>query len=191
MRGELREGELLQAEMEHAGDRPGPVHRRGGDPLDDRADVVPGQLGIPQLVLQHLPRGLPVIPPSLGLGEPGLDQLIDLRVQGLPGGHGPQVEQVAGPAGPFLGVPDLLGGGQVFRLALHDAGEHGFRGGLPVRLLPGRRGLAGDYVRGVRFPAPGHADVQGLPGQGAGDEEVRGVTVRPWATWTLPPGVWR
>ena len=101
--------------MKDAGDRPGAVHRGGGDPLDDLADVVPGELGIPQRVLQHLPRVLPVVPPSLGLGEPGLDPLIDVRVQGLPGGRGPQVEQVAGSPGPFLGLPDLLGGGQVVR----------------------------------------------------------------------------
>ena len=79
-------------------------------------------------------------------------------------GGGPQVEQVAGPAGPFLGLADLLGGGQVVGVALQDAGEHGFGGGLLVGLVPGRGGLAGDHVRGVGLPAAGHADVQGLAG---------------------------
>ncbi len=67
------------------------------------------------------------------------------------------MEQVAGSAGPFLGVADVLSGGQVVGVALHDVGEDGFGGGLLVRLTPGRRGLAGDHVRGVRFPAPGQA----------------------------------
>ena len=70
---------------------------------------------------------------------------------------------------------DLLGGGQVAGVALQDTGEHGFRGGLLVRLMSGRCGLAGDHVRGVGLAASGHADVQGLPGQRFGDEEVGGV----------------
>jgi hypothetical protein len=170
-------GELqaLEAVVQDAGDRPGAIHRGGGDPLDDLADVVPGELGIPELVLQDLPRVLPLVPPGFGFGKPGCDLLVDVRVQGLPGGRGPQVEEVAGSPGPFLGLPDLLGGGQVFRLALHDAGEHGFGGGLLVGLPPGRGGLASDHVRGVGFPASGHADVQSLPGQGVRDEEVGGV----------------
>ena len=99
------------------------------------------------------------------LGEPGLDLLVDVGVQGLPDGGGPQGEQVAGSAGPVLGLADLLGGGQVAVVAAHDAGEDGFGGGLLVGLVPGWRGVAGDDVGGVGLAAAGHADVQGLPGQ--------------------------
>jgi len=118
---------------------------------------------------------LAVVPPGFGFGEPGLDLLVDVRVQGLLDDGGPQGEQVPGAADPFLGLADLLGGGQVAGVALHRGGEHGFGGGLLVGLLPRGCGLAGDHVRGVRHPASGHADVQGLPGQGFGDEEVGGV----------------
>ena len=79
-----------------------------------------------------------LVAPGFGFGEPGCDLLVDVRVQGLPGGGGPQVEQVAGSSGQFLGVPDLPGGGQVVRVALQDAGEDGFGGGLPVGLVSGR-----------------------------------------------------
>ena len=71
------------------------------------------------------------------------------------------------PPAQFLGLADLLGGGQVAVVALQDAGEDGFGGGLLVGLVAGRGGLAGDDVRGVGLAAAGHADVQGLPGQGA------------------------
>ena len=96
-------------------------------------------------------------------------------VQGLPDGGGPQGEQVAGSAGPVLGLADLLGGGQVAVVAAHDAGEDRFGGGLLVGLVAGRRGVAGDDVGGVGLAAAGHADVQGLPGQRVGDQEVGGV----------------
>ena len=122
-----------------------------------------------------LPGVLALVPPGFGFGEPGFDLLVDVRVQGLPDGGGPQGEQVAGSAGPVLGLADLLGGGQVAVVALQDAGEHGFGGGLLVGLVAGRRGVAGDDVGGVGLAAAGHADVQGLPGQRLGDEEVGGV----------------
>ena len=96
-------------------------------------------------------------------------------MQGLPDGGGPQGEQVAGSAGLVLGLADLLGGGQVAVVAAHDAGEDGFGGGLLVGLVPGWGGVAGDDVGGVGLAAAGHADVQGLPGQGVGDQEVGGV----------------
>ena len=172
---ELGQAEALQAAVQDAGDGPGAVHRRGGDLVDQRADVVPGELGGAEPLLQGLAGVLALVPPGFGFGEPGLDLLVDLRVQGLPDGGGPQVEQVAGSAGPFLGLADLLGGGQVAGVAVHDAGEHGFGGGLLVGLLAGRGGVAGDDVRGVGLAAAGHADVQGLPGQGVGDQEVGGV----------------
>ena len=98
-----------------------------------------------------------------------------MRVEGLPDGGGPQGEQVAGSAGPVLGLADLLGGGQVAVVAAHDAGEDGFRGGLLVGRVAGWCGAAGDDVGGVGLAAAGHADVQGLPGQRVGDQEVGGV----------------
>ena len=89
------------------------VHRRGGDLVDEGADVVPGELGGAELLLEDLAGVLALVPPGFGFGEPGLDLLVDVRVQGLPDGGGPQGEQVAGSAGPVLGLADLLGGGQV------------------------------------------------------------------------------
>ena len=79
------------------------------------------------------------------------------------------------PRGPVLGLADLLGGGQVAVVAAHDAGEDRFGGGLLVGLVAGWGGGAGDDVGGVGLAAAGHADVQGLPGQGVGDQEVGGV----------------
>ena len=172
---QVGQGEPLQAVVQDAGDGPGPVHRRGGDLVDEGADVVPGELGGAEPLVQGLAGVLAVVPPGFGFGEPGLDLLVDVRVQGLPDGGGPQVEQVPGSAGPVLGLADLLGGGQVAVVALQDAGEDGFGGGLLVGLVPGWCGLAGDHVRGVGLAAAGHADVQGLPGQRVGDEEVGGV----------------
>jgi hypothetical protein len=55
---------------------------------------------------------------------------------------------VTGSSGPVLSLADLPGGREVVGVALQDIGEHGFGGGLLVWLLPGRRGLAGDDVRG-------------------------------------------
>jgi hypothetical protein len=127
----------LQPPVQHAGDRPGAVHRRGGDLPYDHGDVVPGELRGAEPLLEGAARVFALVPPGLGFGEPGCDLLVDVWVQGLPGGGGPQVEQVAGSPGPFLGVPDLLGGGQVSGVALHDAGEHG----LLVKLQVGRVGL--------------------------------------------------
>ena len=109
------------------------------------------------------------------VGEVGLDLLVDVRSEGLADGGGPQGEQVAGAAGPVLGLADLLGGRQVAVVALDDPGQDGLRGGLLVRLVAGRGGRAGDDVGGVGFPASGHADVQGLPGQRLGDQQVGGV----------------
>jgi hypothetical protein len=82
---------------------------------------------------------------------------------------------VPGSAGLVLGLADLLGGGQVAVVALQDAGEDGFGGGLLAGLVTRWGGGAGDDVRGVGLAAAGHADVQGLPGQGLGDQEVGGV----------------
>ena len=83
-----RELEALEAVVQDAGDGPGAVHRGGGDPVDDRADVVSGELGIPQRVLQHRPRGFPFVSPGFGVGEPGLDLLVDLGIEGLADGGG-------------------------------------------------------------------------------------------------------
>ena len=47
--------------------------------------------------------------------------------------------------------------------------------GLLVGLAAGRGGLASDHVRGAGLLTSGQADVQGLPGQLPGDQEVGGV----------------
>jgi hypothetical protein len=135
MPGQLREGEPPQAAVQHAGDGPGPVHRRGGDLVDQRADVVPGELGDSEPLVQGCAGVLAVVPPGFRFGEPGLNLLVDVRVQGLPDGAGPQGEQVPGPARAVLGLADLLGGGQVAAVALQNPGENGFGGGLLVGLV--------------------------------------------------------
>jgi hypothetical protein len=92
------QGEPLETAVQHAGDGFGTIHRRGGDPVDEGIDVVPGELGRAQLVLQRPPGVLLLVPPRLGVGEPGPDPLVDLPVLGLPDGSSPEVEQVAGSA---------------------------------------------------------------------------------------------
>ena len=42
---QVGQGEPLEAAVKHAGDGPGAVHRRGGDPVDEGIDVVAGELG--------------------------------------------------------------------------------------------------------------------------------------------------
>ena len=135
----------------------------------------PARLGGAQRGVEGFAGVFPLVPPCFGLGEPGGDLLVDLGVHGGPDGGGPEVEQVPGSAGPFLGLPDGLGGRQLAGVAFHDVLEHGFGGGLLVGLLAGRCGVAGDDVGGVGFAAAAHADVQGLPGEGVGDQEVGGV----------------
>ena len=152
-----------------------PVHRRGGDLVDDGADVVPGELGGAEPLLEDWAGVFPVVPPGFGFGEPGFDVLIDLRVQRRPDRGRPQGEQVAGSAGPVLGVADLLGGRQVRIVAAHDGLDHRFGGRLLIGRMAGWRGVPGDDVGGVGLPAPGQPDVQGPAGQGAGDQQVGGV----------------
>jgi hypothetical protein len=182
-----REMEALQAAVQDAGDRPGAGHRGGGDLVDELADVVPGELDIAQLALQYRPGGFPLVPPGFGFGEPGRDLLVDVREQGLPGGGGPQVERVAGSGDPVLGVAELPSDGQVTGLAVQDAGEDGFGRGLLVRLVPGRGGRAGDHVRGVGFPARVMATYRARQNKDTVTSRWAVSTVRPWATWTLPP----
>ena len=93
--------------MQGAGDRPCAVHRGGRDPVDDRADVMPRHLSLPQRMLQHRPGGFPLVSPGFRVGQPGRDLLIDGRVQGLPDGGGPQLEQVPGSPGPVLRLADV------------------------------------------------------------------------------------
>jgi hypothetical protein len=165
--------------VQDAGDGLGTIHGRGGDLADERADVVPGELGGAEPLVQGLAGGLTLVPPGFGFCEPDGDLLVDAGVEGLPDGGGPQGEQVPGPAGLVLGLADLLGGGQGAVVAAHDIGEDRFGGGLLVGLVPGWRGVAGDDVGGVGLATAGHADVQSLPGQGLGDQEVGGADGAP------------
>ena len=86
--GQPREGELLQAVVQHAGDGPGLMHRRGGDPVDEGADVVSGDLRGAEPLLEGLAGVIALVPAGFGFGEPGFDPLVDLRVQGMPGSGG-------------------------------------------------------------------------------------------------------
>jgi len=142
--GKPRQSDELQAAVQDAGDGPGPLHRRSGDLAEDGGDVVPGELGSVELLLEGVAGVLAPVPPGFGLGEPGHDLLVDVQVQRLPDGGGPQCEQVPGAAGPVLSLTDLLGGGQVSVVAAHDTGEDGFGGDLLVGLVSGWCGLTGD-----------------------------------------------
>ena len=82
---QVRQGELLQAVVQDAGDGPGAVHRRGGDLVDQGADVVAGELGGAEPLVQGLAGVLAVVPPGFGFGEPGLDLLVDVRSAGSAG----------------------------------------------------------------------------------------------------------
>ena len=96
--------------MEDAGDGPGTVEGRGGDLADDSVEVVSGEVGGAERCMECFAGVFPLVPPRFGFGEPGGDLLVDLGVDGRADGGGPQVEQVPGSAGPFLGLPDGLGG---------------------------------------------------------------------------------
>ena len=149
-------------------------------------DVVAGELGGAELLVEGLAGGLALVPPGFGFGEPGGDLLVDAGVERLADGGGPQGEQVAGSAGPVLGLADLLGGGQVAVVAAHDAGEDGFGGGLLVGLV------AGGAVLPVMTWAVLAWRPRVMPTYSAcrDSESVTRrwavSTVRPWATWTLP-----
>ena len=109
MSGELRQGQALQAAVQDAGDGPGLIHRRGGDLADEHADVVSGELGGAELLLEGLAGVLALVPPGFCFGKPGCDLLVDVGVEGLLDGGGPQGEQVTGSAGP---AARRLGGGR-------------------------------------------------------------------------------
>ena len=122
--GGMGQGLALQAAVQDA-DGLGAVHRRGGDLADQGGDVVPGELGAPEPLMQGLARVLAVVPPSFGVGEPGLDLLVDVGWQSLPDCGGPQGEQVA------VWRTGLGLGGSAWRRTGrrhrgHDAGEDGF-----------------------------------------------------------------
>jgi hypothetical protein len=146
---EVGQLQLLEAAVQDAGDGSGAVQGRGGDLVDDGADVVPGELGGAELLLEDGAGVFPVVSPGFGFGELGSDLVVDLREQGLPDRGGPQGEQVTGSPGRVLGVADLLGGGQVRIVPLQDGLDHRFRGGMLVGRMAGWRGLAGDDVGGV------------------------------------------
>ncbi len=88
--------QLLEAAVQDAGDGPGAVQWGGGDLPDDGVDVVPGELGGAEPLLEDWAGVFPLIPPGFGSGEAGFDLLIEARVQRLPDRGGPQGEQVAG-----------------------------------------------------------------------------------------------
>ena len=63
---QVGQGEALQAVVQDAGDGPGAVHRRGGDLVDEGADVVAGELGGAEPLVQGLAGVLAVVPPGFG-----------------------------------------------------------------------------------------------------------------------------
>jgi hypothetical protein len=131
---QVEKGEPLQAVAGDAGDVPGPVHRRGGDLVDQGIDVVPGELRGAEPLVQGRAGVLAVVPPGFGFGEPGLDLLVDAGVQGLLDGGGPQGEQVPGSAGPFprLTLPEAF----TVRSTSITAPDAGGSGGGPAGRAP-------------------------------------------------------
>jgi hypothetical protein len=97
----------MQAAVQDTRDRPGPVHRRGGDLVDEGAGIMPGELGGAEPLAQGRARVLAFVTPGFGFGEPGLDLLVDARIQGMFDGGGPQAEQVPGSADPVLGLAEV------------------------------------------------------------------------------------
>jgi hypothetical protein len=98
---------------------------------------VTAELGGAELLLEDFAGVLTIVAPDFGIGEPGFDLLVDVGVEGLADGGGPQGEQVAGAAGPVLGLADLFGGGQIGVVALDNADEDGFGGGLLAGFVAG------------------------------------------------------
>ena len=74
---QVGQDEALQAVVQDGGDGPGAVHRGGGEAVDEGAEVVSGELGGAEPLVQGLAGVLAVVPPGFGLGEPGLDLLVD------------------------------------------------------------------------------------------------------------------
>jgi hypothetical protein len=70
----------VEAAVQDGGDGPGAVQRRGGDLVDDGADVVPGELGGAQPLVEHWTGVFALIPPRFGFAEARLYLLVDLRV---------------------------------------------------------------------------------------------------------------
>ena len=129
------EVEALEASVEDAGDGPCAVEGGAGDLGNDGAEVVSGEAGGAQCRVEGRAGVFLLVACGLVRGECRGDVLVDLGVDGGPDGGGPQAEEVPGAAGPFLGLPDGLGGRQLAGVAVHDVLEHGFRGGLLVGLL--------------------------------------------------------
>jgi hypothetical protein len=75
--GQLREGKLLQTVVQDAGDGPGSVRRRSGDLVDQRGDVVPGELRGAQPLLQGL-AGVLTLVPALDPARSSYHSSIDL-----------------------------------------------------------------------------------------------------------------
>ena len=86
------------------------------------------ELGGAELLLEDFAGVLTIVAPDFGIGEPGFDLLVDVGVEGLAD---------AGAAGPVLGLADLFGGGQIGVVALDNADEDGFGGGLLAGFVAG------------------------------------------------------
>jgi hypothetical protein len=71
--GELGQGQALEAAVQDAGDGLGAVHWSGSDLVDERGDVVSGELGGSEPLVESLAGGFALVPASFGLGEPGGD----------------------------------------------------------------------------------------------------------------------
>jgi hypothetical protein len=134
---QVGQGELLQAVVQDGRDGPGPVQGASGDLADEGSEVVTGELGCAELLLEDSAGVLAVVTPRLMVGEVGFDLLVNIGGQSLADGGGPQGEQVAGAAGPVLSLTDLLAGGQITVVALEDVTEDGFGGGPLVGLAAG------------------------------------------------------
>ena len=62
---QVGQGELLQAVVQDGRDGPGPIHGRRGDLADEGGDVVAGELGGAELLLEDLAGVLAVVTPGL------------------------------------------------------------------------------------------------------------------------------
>ena len=84
--GGLGQAEASDPPVDHGRDAAGPVEVPLGGPVEDRLDVMAGQLGRPELGMDGVPLRLGQIAVVVGFGEPGLQPLIGGLKAGGPGG---------------------------------------------------------------------------------------------------------